>query len=427
MKQIREWTLKAGFSVLDQGLTSIASFGLNVLLARILPAADYGGFALSFTIFLVISSFHNALLIEPMSVLGPARHSEDLPGYLRRVVWVHFAVMAVLASLSLGLAYFYRSEPVGPSLATMSVACPLILFFWMLRRAHYLEVRPDLAVTASSLHLTALAAITLALWRFKLLSGAAAFIALGGAGAIAGAFSMIRLDVGIARTLAVVSKWTNVAREHWSFGKWLLPSALFFPLLTQVQILLTARFLGLEATGVFRALQNPVLPVIQVVTALATLAIPVLAREFGEGRESSMYRRGLAYTAVMTLVAVSYEAAVLVTGSLWDRLLYGGLYSAYDWLMPILGLLPIATAIATGCSVVLRAIQRPELTTATHIVGGTFGLIASYFLIVNQGLAGAIYGLVISYAITALVSVALTVWARSRITPSGQPASAPVG
>ncbi len=419
--------MKAGFSVLDQGLTSVASFGLNVLLARTLPAVDYGGFALSFTIFLVISSFHNALIIEPMSVLGPARHGEDLPGYLRRVVWIHFAVMAVVALISLGLALYFRSEPFGPSFATMSVSCPLILFFWMARRAHYLEVRPDLAVFASSLHLAVLAAITLVLWRVRLLSGAAAFLALGGAGAIAGTFSMIRLDVGIVRTISVSSKWAGAAREHWGFGKWLLPSALFFPLLTQVQILLTARYLGLEVTGVFRALQNPVLPVIQVVTALATLAIPVLAREFGAGREASMYRSGMMYTAIMTLVAVSYEAAVLLTGNLWDRLLYGGRYSAYDWLMPILGLLPIATAIATGCSVLLRAIQRPELTTVTHIAGGLFGLVSSYFLIVNLKLAGAIYGLVASYAMTALVSVGLTVWARFQMSRAPQPETAPAG
>ena len=34
------------------------------------------------------------------------------------------------------------------------------------------------------------------------------------------------------------------------------------------------------------------------------------------------------YTGVMTLVAIAYEAAVLSTGNLWDRLLYGGKYSA---------------------------------------------------------------------------------------------------
>ena len=83
--------------------------------------------------------------------------------------------------------------------------------------------------------------------------------------------------------------------------------------------------------------------------------------------------------------------------------------------MLVLGVVPIVTAIATGCSVVLRAIQKPKLTTITHIVGGTFGLASSYLLIRFWQLPGAAYGLVASYSMTALISVYLTVRARAHM------------
>ena len=422
MRRIRQWTLKAGFSVLDQGLTSTASFGLNVLLARILSATEYGAFAFCFTIFLVLSSFHSALIVEPMSVLGPSRHNDRLTTYLRHVVWIHFVIMIGLALVSAAVALYFRDEALGHVLLAMSIGSPLILLFWMMRRAHYLDTRPDLAVLTSSLHLIVLVAITGVLWYFRKLTAGTAFLALAGAGTVAALFSMRRLGIGAIRAYQYPGASSGAAREHWDFGKWLLPSALFFPLLSQIQIVLSAKLLGLGAAGVLRALQNPVLPVIQVVTALATLAIPVLARDFGGGDKSLMYRRGVMYTGAMTLVAVTYEVAVLSTGNLWDRLIYGGKYSSYDWLMPVLGIVPIATAIATGCSVLLRAIHRPELTTVTHIIGGVFGFIASYFLIVTYKVPGAIYGLVASHGMTALVSVIITIRARA-----GAVSTEPVG
>jgi O-antigen/teichoic acid export membrane protein len=413
MTRVRQWTLKVGFSVLDQGLTSAASFGLNVVLARVLSATAYGAFSFCFVIFLVLSSAHSALIIEPMSVLGPSRHNDNLVRYLRRLVWVHFILMVGLAMVSAAIAWYFRNQILGPVLLAMSISSPLILLFWMARRAHYLETRPDLAVLTSGLHLACLAIITFVLWRLHKLTATTGFLALAGAGALAGLFSMRRLGIGLFPSVREARESKPIAREHWNFGVWLLPSALFFPLLSQIQIVLSAKMLNLESAGILRALQNPILPVIQVVSALAVLAIPMLARDFGAGDKATMYRRGVMYTGVMTLVAVAYEIAVLLTGNLWDKLLYAGKYSAYDWLMPVLGIVPIATAIATGCSVLLRAIHRPELTTVTHIVGGVFGFIASYFFILYYKVPGAIYGLVASHVMTALVSVVITIRAKA--------------
>jgi O-antigen/teichoic acid export membrane protein len=199
----------------------------------------------------------------------------------------------------------------------------------------------------------------------------------------------------------------STAAEMWNFGRWILPSALFFPLITQVQMLWTSALIGLGSAGVLRALQNPVLPVVQVQTALGTLGLPVLAREFATGHTRAMLRRSAVYIAALGGVALLYEIAVLVTGGLWDRLLYGGKFATYDWLMPILGIMPVAVALATGCSVVLRAMLRPGLTTVTHIVGGVFGLIISYFWIRRAGVTGAVYALTASQVVTAAISLIL--------------------
>jgi O-antigen/teichoic acid export membrane protein len=421
MKGLWEWMLKAGFSILDQGLISASNFGLSVALARMLPGDQYGAFALSFTIFLVISGFHNSLLVEPMSVLGPARHLLELVDYLRRTIWVHAAVMAVLAAIGVLAGVFFLSGMLGlslimlgPSLIAMSLTSPCILLFWLVRRAHYVETRPGLAAASSVIYCATLTVTTLTLWRLGLLSAVTAFVALGAAALVASLFSMMRLGLGFWPGLAAARSAGPVFRENWEFGRWIIPSAVFYPMLAQAQIFLTGGFLGLAAAGGLRALQNPILPVVQVITALATLAIPMLSRDFVTEGVSKLYRRGILYAGLMILIALSYEAVVLLTGSYWDRLLYSGRYSEYDALMPILGILPIAIAVATGSAVILRAIQRPELTAIPNIVGGTVGVGASYYLILHFGLPGAVYSMVASQILTAFISIVLASTARGR-------------
>ena len=64
----RSWIFRGGLAVADQGLISGSNFLLSVLLARWLSAEQYGAYALGYSLFLLAAGFHQALLIEPMSV-----------------------------------------------------------------------------------------------------------------------------------------------------------------------------------------------------------------------------------------------------------------------------------------------------------------------------------------------------------------------
>src|SRR4051812_17840854 len=86
---LRVWGLRSILSIIDQGLTASVSFGVNVLLARWMPPDVYGAFAVAFAGFLFVSGFHNAVLLEPLTVLGPARHAKQLLAYFRQQMIVH--------------------------------------------------------------------------------------------------------------------------------------------------------------------------------------------------------------------------------------------------------------------------------------------------------------------------------------------------
>jgi len=94
--RLRSWSMRGGMAILDQGLSSGSNFILNILLARWLAPADYGAFAVVFAVFLFLSGFHNALLLEPMSVLGPGRYPDQIETYLAIQVRLHFALTVPL-------------------------------------------------------------------------------------------------------------------------------------------------------------------------------------------------------------------------------------------------------------------------------------------------------------------------------------------
>jgi O-antigen/teichoic acid export membrane protein len=352
-----------------------------------------------------------------MSVLGPARYQNELIPYMGRVFRLHILITCPLALAGAVASLFFFRTALGTALLVMSLCLPFILLFWTTRRAHYLESNADRAATSSLLYCFALTLFIVIARKSGHLTVGTSFVSMAAASVIAGMFSLRSLKVGLRMGTAAKEELKLAFREHWSFGKWIVPSALLFPLVFQVQIFATGALLGLPAAGVLRALQNPIMPAIQVVTALALLAIPPLARNFGEGRTNETYRRGWIYTGSMVVVAGAYELVLVATGGLWDSLFYKSRYVEWEFLMPLLGLVPVASAVTAGCSVILRAIQRPGLITAANLVGGIFGIASIYPLIEKWNLGGAAYGLLASQVVTALASVGLVFFAKWN--PSG--------
>src|SRR5271170_1290937 len=64
------WITKGGLAILDQGLISGSNFLIGILLARWLMPAQYGAFALAFSVFLLLSYVYQSFLAEPQAVFS---------------------------------------------------------------------------------------------------------------------------------------------------------------------------------------------------------------------------------------------------------------------------------------------------------------------------------------------------------------------
>ncbi|MCL5263722.1 MAG: oligosaccharide flippase family protein [Chloroflexi bacterium] len=401
--------MKAGFSVLDQGIVSGANFILNVLLARWLSPAEYGAFAVAFSIFLFLSGFHNALILEPSAVLGPAHNVNHFAEYFGNLVWIHAGLTLVLSILVTIGGLIVEDNSLKDALLTLALAMPLILLFWLFRRAFYVRTRPESATMVSIVYAAALLAGILGLWQYGRLSSVTAFAAMGIASVMACAAGWNRLGAqkrnapANSDSLGVAS----VVAEHWQYGKWVAAATVLTLGASQIQTFLVAWFLGLEAAGILRAMQTFMLPVAQAITAIAILALPVLSHEFRRGNIRAFRQKGLFITLGITSMAAAYELALVVFTGPVERILYGAKFADSAWLIPILGLVPVFTALATGYSLMLRAAQKPKHYVISGAVTAAVGTVTAVPIIWIWGVGGAAMSTALTCAGTALATYCL--------------------
>jgi O-antigen/teichoic acid export membrane protein len=404
--RVRTWGIKSGVSIGDQGLVSGGGFLLSFLLARWLSSEAYGAFAVAFATLLFLSGFHNVLLLEPMSVMGPARYSNQASAYFAAQLKIHKLLGVLLAGALLLTALLMKlleaNRELAMATAASAFALPFFLMLWLVRRMAYMVQRPAIAGWASAGYFLLTLFGLLVLHSRNVLTPTTAFFILGSAGLLSVALPLRQLGMLGARTVDPCS-WRAVAQENWNYGRWLVLSTALFSVAAQIQTYLAAGLLGLEAAGVFRAMQVPSLVMTQIVIAVGLLVLPSMSYEFGLGHLAQLRKKAVLASAFVTLLALGYAAILALFGHSIEHLLYGGKYSGYVLLIPILGLVPVCTGLATGFSMAVRASQKPHFDLLANAISAPAAVITAAVFIKLWGLNGAALSLVASFAAYAAV------------------------
>jgi O-antigen/teichoic acid export membrane protein len=391
-------------SCLDQAAVSGTSFAVNVLLARWLPPAQYGAFSVAFALFLLVSGFHNALVVDPACVLGPARFSAELPRYFQRLVVVHGAWCVAASLVVAGAALATPGVMLRQAFYGLAIALPFLLLLWLVRRLCYVQGRPAAALVSSVAQTPFAIGGMYGLRHWGTPSPLTAFLVMAAASLAASA--IIWSGLGLARGWTGVGRQSCVAlaRAHWSYGRWLTVTSWLTLGVMQLQTFLIAGFVGLEKAGAFRAMFNLVQPMNQVIVAAALLFQPNMSADFAAGRTEGLRAKGALITAGLVGLSAAYELVLVFFGGGLAHLLYGVRFSAYQWLIPILGLMPTLVALGTGRSLVLQAVQKPQHHLIRGLVTGPAGILSAVALTSWAGLGGAAASTVLTLAVSALMT-----------------------
>ena len=409
--RLRVWGIRSALSVLDQGLTAAVGFAVNIALARWLSADAYGAFAVAFATFLFISGFHNVLLLEPLTVMGPSRHSNRLPTYFREQIVIHAILGAVLAAAVLlaGGAFWWvapRNLMLVGALAGSGLALPFVTFLWLIRRMCYVLQRPSIALLGSGFYVAFVLSGLFLLQHFHYVSPFTAF-GLMSVGSMLSAWVLWQ-KLGLKEAQEPEdhrqAKWREVARENWGYGRWLVGSTALNSVSTQAQMFLVASTLGLGAAGVLRAMQIPALVMTHILSATGLLILPAFSYDFGNGSIARLRHKATLVSLWLIGGTLAFAAVLALVAQRAEHLLYGGKYAQYAWLMPALALVPAALGASIGYSMALRAMHRPHFDLVANAVAAPLGVVSAIVLMHWWGLGGAAASMVLSYTTYAVVT-----------------------
>jgi len=390
---------KLGLVIIDQITLSGANFFLNIFLAISLTHDEYGSFSFTMSVIMLFSGLHNALILEPMSTVGPRDYSNQLHGYLKKQVFMHF-VLTILSSLliiSFGilLQIINLSYVLIHSLITGGIYLPFLMFPWTTRRIFYILQRPMYALASSILY--AFAMVMCLCWMMSIrgsLSSSDAISAIGVAGILSGS-----LIFGFSwdRGKICAHDFWKIVVDHWNVGKWILPGAFFSLCSGAIQIFFLTTFFGISSAGVFRALQNVLLPIIQIMAAISNFILPILSHRYVTKDIKQFQRTGVLAILLVGGLATAYGAIIWMFATPIEQLLYGGRYSEYSQFIPILGVVAALSGISNGIFLILRSVGKDYVHFTAGLVTFIVALLSATPLVLVWGILGALVSLLLVY------------------------------
>jgi O-antigen/teichoic acid export membrane protein len=404
------WAMKGGLALLDQGVFAGSNFVMSILLARWLPAEQYGAFAVAFSVFLFLLTFHQSLLLEPMLVFGSSAYRNCLRGYMKALLLAH-AVMSLVfvvglciaagVTIKLGSANGLAGAFVGIAFMT-----PTVLLFWLAKRTFYLKLSPAPSAAAAILYCILTMGGLAAVYKYHHgLSPLIVFLLMGFGGLGSSLVLLAYLNQKLPRSENAPTVGETWSR-HWRYGRWALganammwiPINAFYPLVS--------KFSGMAQAGELKALMNFAAPMLQACAALHTLMIPYASRVL-ENKGASINVLLKRMTLLCVAGAVPYWALLLIFQKPAFRLLYSGRYMEVAYLLPIVALASIAGSAFFGPSIVLRSLEAPGLIFAAVSVSSCAAVAAGIPLTRIWGVSGAVWSIVLSETLALVAAIVL--------------------
>lgn len=392
-------------SVIDQGLYSVNNFLINILLARVILPTAYGEYSVAFSIFLFISGFQNALITEPMSVVGPIQFHLNQKQYLRKLSIINFTLTAFASLLLLIYSAIFPTNSLTYIIIPMAISMPFLLNFWFFRRFCYVIESPQKALAGTIVYSALLLGSTLFLMLNQTFNGVTAYYLMGISGLLGSVFTLIIIRKQLSHSISINSlSYKQVLSSHWSYGKWVTGSAVINWFNSFIIVPFVAFFVGYAEAGIFRALQNFVQPVQQFLAATTNYLLPKLSAQTKDSDATEIIKKSKKILFFISAVVLIYVILLVCFRTPLINLVYSNHdYLAYSWLLLFFGIELIFDTISQILSIPLRALQRPDSVFWSQLGGVIAFLLSGIILVIHFKLIGAGWNQVITSATNLLV------------------------
>ncbi len=399
------------WGVSAQMVASLSSFATTAIVLHASGVGTFGRFTVCLLLVLAVRNVLGDVLLTPMSTLAPKLRGATLPAY-RGFLLAASIVFALGTSALLGFGAMLVGAGAGlPWLAAAAVPIALATAASVLADA----VRRWLIVSDRAAFSFAVEVVRYAVQLALLvvlaegIETALLAVALGGfVGAALGAIAMGR------------PRWSprlcrSIWPRHEAFLRWMAPGAVLDAVQANAPYLIGAAFLGEQALGVARAVQQLANALNLPVNALAQLAPAVAARRLVERGDPGLdqFLRGLAVAAPVGAVAL-YLAAVPMLDLAFASILS---MPAEPLLFTLFAALNLLLALRLAPMVLHQVHERPDILFRANLHGGLVA-VAAPAVLAPLGAAAIPLAFIAATGGTTVVLL----FARQRLQPVGAPA-----
>jgi O-antigen/teichoic acid export membrane protein len=386
------------WALVDQGCSSLASFVLTLVAARMLGPSGVGVVYVGFTVYLLALGLQRALIGDPLVVVSATLGQQQRSQTTRAATTATLALGVGISGLAVAAGLLLPSD-VGRGLALFAPWIAPALLHDLFRTALFRDERGAHGAQNAVAWLVVMAAALVGAWR---LPTGWTVVGAWGLGGLAGAV------LGAGRTRAWPQRPTTAWRwwrEHaWPLGRWLGIESSVLNIRLQVTTLLLAGVLGVGPLGGLRAAQSLFAAMTLVGPALSMAGLPAITRLLAESTRAA---RTLAFR--ISAVAVAIVAAYLVVvGSFRSQamqLVFGPEFAAFAHLVIPIGVVQLLAGADVGFALFLKACAEGRKLLWAQLAYSISMFVLSLALALRYGVEGAVWG----FLLASVVGVGLVV------------------
>lgn len=388
-----------GSAFFVQGLASISTLLLMVLIGRRAGADDLGAAAIGLSGVLMVLTALRAFLSEPIIATAGGR----LPKSVIR--------LGLGVCLLTGLSTTLVVSVVGMVVQGVAMEGVRVFSLWALPFLLH-DYWRSVAFGAGRLWVAGVAeVIRLVPLTVALFAGSEGFwflTSMWGLGSLAGAIFSV-----LAWRLVPEFRWSRLRdwylKEVWHLGKWLGLDGFMFSGLVFAEALVISILLGRGAVGGIAAVATLFAPMTVIAPALSTAGIPLTARH-AERSTASGLRAAFLLGGVALAATTMYLFVTLLFGRFWLQSVFGEAFAKFSALILPIGVGQVLLAAGVGFPLLLRVLQAGRQLVQLRTVHAVGLLCLLVVFIPQHGLSGAAWAGTLMNGI----NLSLVVWVSRR-------------
>lgn len=396
-------------AVISQGLLSVASFAIGLILIRSTSDVQYGYYILATNAILLLASLQNAFFNPPLAIrlnrLDSRGRSELVGGLYReqRRIFPIAGIIVVIVTLGLWYADILDSHT-GPLILATVAAVLAVLHREYFRMVLFAHRRPHEVLRTDVLYV-ALVVVGVLLALLTPAPGISAVFMLSVAALVSGILLSrtlhryeswdVRGTPGILREIAPLAVWSTAgAGIHWAFS--------------QGYIYLVAGTLDVAAVAAIAATRLLLMPMNLLSTGIGSLMLPLSSTWLHQHGVTILWRRLCVLAFGLALAMLCYFTVLwLLRDWIFDVLLKKQ-FAQRDELLMLWGVIFLMIVVRDQLVYLLAAQGRFRVLTLLTLVSAVVSLAISYWGMLRFGVAGALLGIVIGELINVLGIVFLS-------------------